>query len=150
MEEGVKDALKRGVVRAIEGLGPPKPHWKDGCELCALKRTTEWYDETNPHFIIIECDQCDYPMAVVLSHTMTLDAAISLEMDAKLRAVSDRVLGEGKYYIDKKQRSIYDHCHWHARPMTAFHKMVIKMRENKEAAKKEDSGTISDRPRGRL
>jgi aspartyl/asparaginyl beta-hydroxylase (cupin superfamily) len=70
-------------------------------------------------------------MAVVLSHTMELDASLAQEMEEKLRVVSDRLLGAGEYYIDKKQRSIYDHCHWHARPITAFHKMMMKMREQK-------------------
>jgi hypothetical protein len=39
-DKGVDQALKKGVVRAIEGLGLPKPHSTDSCELCALKRTT--------------------------------------------------------------------------------------------------------------
>ena len=107
-----------------------------------LATLPEWYDESSPYFKIIECDQCDYPMAVVLSHTMELDAALAQEMEDKLRAASDRILGEGKYYIDKKQRSIYDHCHWHARPMTAFHRMMMQLREGK---KRVDGGEEEER-----
>jgi hypothetical protein len=45
------------------------------------------------------------------------------------------VLGEGSYYVDKRQRSIYDHLHWHAREHTAMSRMMVKFREQQAASK---------------
>jgi hypothetical protein len=39
------------------------------------------------------------------------------EMEYALTCVADDKYGPGHYYIDKKQRSILDHLHWHARPI---------------------------------
>jgi hypothetical protein len=38
-------------------------------------------------------------------------------MEYALTCVGDEKYGSGNYYIDKKQRSIPDHLHWHARPI---------------------------------
>ena len=45
------------------------------------------------------------------------------------------MLGEGSYYVDKRQRSIYDHLHWHAREHTAMSRMMVKFREQQAASK---------------
>jgi len=37
-------------------------------------------------------------------------------MEYALTCVADEKYGPGNYYIDKVQRSIPDHLHWHARP----------------------------------
>lgn len=84
------------------------------CELCRLEKTTRWFKET-PQFVIIECDQCDQPMAVWRQHTMEVPVHAQLAMETALRAVADRELGAGNFYIDKRQRSIATHLHWHAR-----------------------------------
>ena len=87
------------------------------CELCRLAKTTEWYDDSDPRFVIIECDQCEHPMAVWRgSHTMRICERDARDMEKTLSKHADRLLGSGKYYIDKKQRTILDHIHWHARP----------------------------------
>ena len=41
--------IRKGVVVPIKGLGFKKIV-DDNCELCQLKRTTEWYDDSNPYF----------------------------------------------------------------------------------------------------
>jgi len=38
-------------------------------------------------------------------------------MELALKSVADDKFGRDGYYIDKKQRSIPDHLHWHARPI---------------------------------
>ena len=79
-----KDAsAKKGVCVPIKGLGFCK-QTSEECELCQLKRTTDWYDDSNSHFVVIECDQCDYPMAVLLSHAMQIDADIYQKMEVAL------------------------------------------------------------------
>ena len=86
------------------------------CELCELKRTTEWYDEGDGRFVIIECDQCDQPMAVWRDHTMKISEEDAHDMEEALQRVANRVMGgRDKYVITKKQRSIDTHLHWHAR-----------------------------------
>ena len=84
------------------------------CQLCRLDRTTEWFVEETD-FVVIECDQCDQPMAVWRRHTMEISEASAAAMEAALRGVADARLGAGNYYVDKKQRSITTHLHWHAR-----------------------------------
>ena len=84
------------------------------CELCRLEKTTRWFKET-PQFVIIECDQCDQPMAVWRQHTMEISVHAQLAMENALCAVANRELGAGNFFIDKRQRSITTHLHWHAR-----------------------------------
>ena len=113
---------------------------KPGCELCALKRTTPWYVEERD-FVVIMCDQCDGPMAVWRTHTMWLPGQraagkepspspllarghntgagalpTAMRMEAALTAVANKELGAGRWWIDRRQRTIGDHLHWHARP----------------------------------
>ena len=74
-----------------------------------LQRTTQWYDEGDGRFVIIECDQCDQPMAVWREHCMNISEDSS-DMEKALRRVADRIMGgREKYVITKKQRSIDNH-----------------------------------------
>jgi len=100
-----------GFERQLRALWP-----SPSCELCSLKRTTEWYDESDARFVIIECDQCENPMAVWRCHTMRITESDARDMEKALVRVADDVLGKAAYYVDKKQRTILDHLHWHARP----------------------------------
>jgi protein-tyrosine phosphatase len=84
------------------------------CELCQMEKTTEWYFE-HKDFVIIECDQCDQPMAVWRHHMMEITEDQKVEMETFLRRIADQKIGAGKYYVDKTQRSIATHLHWHAR-----------------------------------
>eukprot|EP00753_Platysulcus_tardus_P015869 PLAT5321.2.p1 GENE.PLAT5321.2~~PLAT5321.2.p1 ORF type:complete len:268 (-),score=14.82 PLAT5321.2:72-875(-) len=86
------------------------------CELCRLRKTTHWHDEKDARFVVIDCDSCDLPMVVWRPHSMTVCERTQETMEAALAAVADEVFGEGKWRIDKVQRTIFDHMHWHARP----------------------------------
>jgi hypothetical protein len=48
---------------------------------------------------------------------MTISPRDEADMERALQRVADKVFGRGNYFIDKKQRSILDHLHWHARPI---------------------------------
>jgi hypothetical protein len=37
-------------------------------------------------------------------------------MENALRKVGEEKFGEGEFFIDKVQREVPDHLHWHARP----------------------------------
>jgi len=50
-------------------------------------------------------------------HTMSISPRDEADMEKALQKVATKVHGKGKYSIDKKQRSIFDHLHWHARPV---------------------------------
>jgi hypothetical protein len=102
--EGEPRQKQKGEVVCVKGLGFHK--FTDAkCELCELERTTTWYDDSSPHFgakrisfvcshilsnfnihktVVIECDQCDFPMAVLLSHTMEIDEKLHDEMELSL------------------------------------------------------------------
>lgn len=48
---------------------------------------------------------------------MYLEEEESKDITKALTEVADKCYGEGMYYIDKKQRSVFNHLHWHARPI---------------------------------
>ena len=101
------------------------------CDLCLLKKTTKWFRETS-EFVILECDQCDQPMAVWREHTMEISLTSQIAMETALRAVANDYFGdENAYYIDKKQRTISTHLHWHARqgkdPWKAMREIASKL-----------------------
>ena len=100
------------------------------CELCRLEKTTRWFKDTS-QFAIIECDQCDQPMAVWKEHTMEIPVLSQIAMETALRVVADEELGPKSYYIDKRQRSIATHLHWHARrgqdPWAAMKRMAASL-----------------------
>ncbi len=83
------------------------------CDLCHLEKKTTWYEEHND-FVVIECDQCDQPMVVWRYHAMDVPQHDVDAMVKALTRVADSIL-EGEYYIDKRQRSISNHLHFHAR-----------------------------------
>ena len=113
--------INKGFEEQLRSLKPSSaPNFyascEEGCELCVLQRTTQWYDEGDGRFVIIECDQCDQPMAVWREHCMNISEEDSSDMEKALRRVADRIMGgREKYVITKKQRSIDNHLHWHAR-----------------------------------
>ena len=101
-----------------------RTYWEEyqspvNCELCQLEKNTDWYYE-HKDFVIIECDQCDQPMAVWRIHTLHITKEAEECMEKELCRVADDFFKDGQgsacaYYIDKKQRSIGTHLHWHAR-----------------------------------
>ena len=85
------------------------------CELCILERKTNVYMDTKK-FIILDCDSCLIPMAVWKEHTMSIDKHYSELMESMLHKVAKKFYeNEYAYHIDKNQRKIPDHLHWHAR-----------------------------------
>ena len=91
---------------------------KARCDLChnPLPIIKKLYDETD-RWVIIDCKSCLVPMIVWKKHTMYLEEEESKDITKALTEVADKCYGEGMYYIDKKQRSILNHLHWHARPI---------------------------------
>ena len=84
------------------------------CDLCLLKRKTNVYID-NEYFIIMDCDSCQVPMIVWKEHTMDVPDPDKQMMETFLTEVANQFY-EGKgYFIDKNQRDILDHIHWHAR-----------------------------------
>ena len=89
----------------------------DVCDLCLLKRKTNVYID-NEYFIIMECDSCFVPMVVWKEHTMDVPEPDEQIMEAFLIETANMFYEswDGKaFFIDKNQREIFDHLHWHAR-----------------------------------
>jgi hypothetical protein len=84
------------------------------CDLCKLEDKTEVYVEEEK-YIILECDSCFVPMAVWKEHTMSLSKEDEVMLERVLNEVAQEFYQLNEYYIDKNQRSILDHLHWHAR-----------------------------------
>lgn len=87
------------------------------CELCELARTTRWYAEVEEpfRFVVIDCDSCDVPMAVLGRHDRTPDAAERSALKRRLGEIADGLYPEG-WFFDDHMRQIPDHYHVHARP----------------------------------
>ena len=91
---------------------------KEKCDLCKLHTIIKLHDDTDPRFIILDCMDCLVPMIIYQAyHTMSISPRDESDMEIALQKVGDKIFGRGAYYIDKKQRSIFDHLHWHARPI---------------------------------
>ena len=98
----------------VAGSSPVSSTMK--CELCELKIKTTVYLE-NEHFIILDCKDCKVPMIVWKEHTMNIPESDESIMYAMLydTACMFYESWDGKdFYIEKTQRKIPDHLHWHA------------------------------------
>ena len=84
------------------------------CDLCLLKRKSNVYID-NEYFIIMDCDSCQVPMIVWKEHTMDVPDPDKQMMEAFLTEVSNQFYEGKSYFIDKNQRDVLDHIHWHAR-----------------------------------
>ena len=84
------------------------------CDLCKLERRINVYVE-NEYFIILDCDTCCVPMVVWKEHTMDVPKPDEQVMEAFLTEVANQFYEGKSYFIDKNQREILDHIHWHAR-----------------------------------
>ena len=49
-------------------------------------------------------------------HTMDVSEKDATDMEDALKKVGEEKFGEGEFFIDKVQRQVPDHLHWHARP----------------------------------
>ena len=84
------------------------------CELCVLANKINVYIEDD-NFIIMDCDSCFVPMIVWKDHTMSIPAPDVDTMEIFLKKCAKQFYGDTPFFIDKKQRSVLDHLHWHAR-----------------------------------
>ena len=84
------------------------------CDLCKLERRTYVYED-NKALIIMDCDSCLVPMVVWKEHTMDVPEPDEQMMKAFLIEVANQFYEGKSYFIDKNQREIFDHLHWHAR-----------------------------------
>jgi hypothetical protein len=94
-----------------------------GCELCELARTTHWYAEHDEpfRFVIVDCDSCDVPMAVLGEHRSSItDVERNIVREALTR-IADEKYSQG-WTFDDRMRQIPDHYHAHARPYPAWWK----------------------------
>lgn len=86
------------------------------CELCDLQRTTTWYAayEQPFRFVIIDCDSCDVPMAVLGAHRAQPTDVERAYMQQTLAGIADAKY-PGGWFFDDHMRQIPDHYHLHAR-----------------------------------
>ena len=89
------------------------------CGLCELKTVIHTYDDSDPRWVIMDCMSCLLPMAVWRGeplHTMDVPKKDRLDMENALIKVGEEKFGKDEFFIDKVQREVPDHLHWHARP----------------------------------
>jgi len=79
------------------------------CDLCELKTITKLHYEDDT-VIVIDCMDCEVPMIVYKKHTMS----ISQEDEEMMTRILTKI-APPEAYIDKVQRAIPNHLHWHAR-----------------------------------
>lgn len=84
------------------------------CALCKINRENSKVYYEDDKIIIVECFTCKVPMGVFKRHTMQPSTVEDKELTRALSSVAKRILGD-KFRIDKKQRTIKDHLHYHAR-----------------------------------
>ena len=87
------------------------------CELCRLVRghviTKKYY--SNFLITVVDCKTCHTPMVVLNRHSLNPNKIELAKMITKAVEVGDEMFGKGKYVVDRKQRCIKDHLHWHIR-----------------------------------
>ena len=89
------------------------------CDLCNLVKKTKWYYECDT-FVVLDCDVCKIPMAVSREHISPeandlVANHIRNQMKVKLLEIGNIFYNGKKFHIDKIQRKIPNHLHWHAR-----------------------------------
>jgi hypothetical protein len=91
------------------------------CELCQLARTTTWYAEyAEPlRFVVLDCDSCDVPMAVLGEHRSAVAPGERAVMERALARVAAEKFAHG-WFFDDHMRQIPEHYHLHARPYPAW------------------------------
>ena len=87
------------------------------CDLCRnpLPVIKKLYDETD-EWIILDCMTCEVPMIVWKDHTMSIPEPDVNIMEIFLTECAEQFYGDTPFFIDKKQRTVLDHLHLHARP----------------------------------
>lgn len=70
-------------------------------------------------FVIIDCDSCDVPMAVLGDHRAQASDVEREVMRQALAAVADARY-QNTWFFDDRMRQIPDHYHLHARPYPSW------------------------------
>ena len=87
------------------------------CDLCELKTIDKEYYKCED-FIIIDCCNCHVPMVVPFEHVdpkSNRHKRLEERMENELFRVGFDFYGDLNFFIDKQERKILDHMHWHAR-----------------------------------
>lgn len=84
------------------------------CSLCDLEPKTEQIHKDHVCSVVI-CETCGVPMVVYRKHKQKAPKEHLNLMENALERYAKEFYGKKKFRIDKKQRSIKDHLHWHAR-----------------------------------
>lgn len=115
VEKALNTINKVRKVRPNPGFLVQLQEWEEkNCELCELEKKTEWIEE-NPDFVCMLCEQCDLPMVVYRKHSNFASNEVKNKMAESLSKAADKYIGKS-WVIDRKQRSVFYHLHWHARP----------------------------------
>jgi len=87
------------------------------CELCKLVNgniiTKKYY--SNFLITVVDCKVCGLPMLVLNRHSLNPNNIELAKIITKAVEIGNEMFGEGKYVIDRNQRCIRDHLHWHIR-----------------------------------
>lgn len=87
------------------------------CKLCRLANgkiiTKKYY--SNFLITVVNCKTCQVPMVVLNRHSLNPNNVELAKMITKAVEIGNEVLGENKYIVDRNQRCIRDHLHWHLR-----------------------------------
>ena len=87
------------------------------CELCELHTIEEEFYRDDD-FVIISCMNCHVPMAVPFEHIDPKEGGSQVlrdKMEHMLIKVGERFFRGQEFIIDKEEKTIFDHMHWHAR-----------------------------------
>jgi len=87
------------------------------CGLCRLVNgniiTKKYY--SNFLITVVDSKTCHTPMVVLNRHSLSPTNVELANMITKSVEVGDEMFGKGNYIVDRKQRCIKDHLHWHIR-----------------------------------
>lgn len=87
------------------------------CELCQLVYghivTKKYY--SNFLITVVDCKTCQVPMVVLNRHSLNPNNIELSKMITKAVEIGDEMFGENNYVVDRNQRCIKDHLHWHIR-----------------------------------
>jgi len=87
------------------------------CGLCRLVNgniiTKKYY--SNFLITVVDCKTCHTPMVVLNRHSLNPTNVELAKMITKSVEIGNEMFGKDKYMIDRKQRCIKDHLHWHIR-----------------------------------
>ena len=86
------------------------------CDLCKLEKKTEWFYEDD-RIVVFLCKKCKVPVVTIKEHRMNPGVLIKVWMKKKLIEIGKKFYGHDRFVVDKNQRSIKDHLHWHAREL---------------------------------